>query len=93
MPEIGEVARIVGRLNNHIAGKTIASVQANDAIVFKDTSAEEFAEKLQGRTVRAAKQHGKYFWFVMDRPPHPLMHFGMALYTRLLSLRNVVFTT
>ncbi|KAF8252353.1 hypothetical protein K440DRAFT_578112 [Wilcoxina mikolae CBS 423.85] len=79
MPEIGEVARIVGRLNRHLVGKTISSVDAQeDLILFKDTSASEFASKLQGRTVQAAKQHGKYFWLVMDKPPHPLMHLGMT---------------
>jgi formamidopyrimidine-DNA glycosylase len=78
MPEIGEVARVVGRLNRHLVGKTIASVEAqDDSVLFKDTSAEEFAEKLQGRTVQAAKQHGKYFWLVMDKSPHPLMHLGI----------------
>ncbi|KAF8533150.1 ATFPG-1/ATFPG-2/ATMMH-1/ATMMH-2/FPG-1/FPG-2 [Trichophaea hybrida] len=79
MPEIGEVARIVGRLNRHLVGKTISSVDAQeDPILFKDTTASEFASKLQGRTVQAAKQHGKYFWLVMDKPPHPLLHLGMT---------------
>ena len=65
MPEIGEIARIVGRLNRHLVGRTIASVEAqSDTILFKDTTAEEFQTKLAGRTVQAAKQWGKYFWFV-----------------------------
>jgi hypothetical protein len=25
-----------------------------------------------------ARQQGKYFWLVMESPPHPLMHFGMS---------------
>ncbi|KAI5800073.1 Formamidopyrimidine-DNA glycosylase H2TH domain-containing protein [Geopyxis carbonaria] len=79
MPEIGEIARIVKRLNHSLVGKTICSVTAaDDNIVFKDTSGENFKAALEGRQVQAAKQWGKYFWLVMDRAPHPLMHFGMA---------------
>jgi formamidopyrimidine-DNA glycosylase len=65
MPEIGEVARIVGRLNKHLVGKTIASIHAmEDTLVFKDTTANEFKRTLEGHTVLAAKQWGKYFWLV-----------------------------
>jgi formamidopyrimidine-DNA glycosylase len=70
MPEIGEVARIVNRLNKHLVGKTIASIQAaNDALIFKDTSADEFKRTLEGHTVLAAKQWGKYFWSVSSSLP------------------------
>jgi formamidopyrimidine-DNA glycosylase len=64
MPEIGEVARIVSRLRTHLVGKTIASVEAQqDTIVFKDTTEQKFVDALQGQTVQAVKQWGKYFWF------------------------------
>lgn len=65
MPEIGEVARLVKRLNVHLVGKTIASISADDdSLLFKDTTASAFKAKLQGCTVKAAKQWGKYFWLV-----------------------------
>jgi formamidopyrimidine-DNA glycosylase len=70
MPEIGEVARIVNRLNKHLVGKSIASIQAGeDALVFKDTSADEFKRTLEGHTVLAVKQWGKYFWSVSSSLP------------------------
>jgi DNA-formamidopyrimidine glycosylase len=33
---------------------------------------------MTGKKIIDARQQGKYFWLVMDSPPHPLMHFGMA---------------
>jgi DNA-formamidopyrimidine glycosylase len=33
---------------------------------------------MTGKKILDARQQGKYFWLVMDSPPHPLMHFGMA---------------
>ena len=52
MPEIGEVARIVSRLRQHIVGKVISKVDAvEDTIVFKDTSAAEFMKQITGKKV------------------------------------------
>ncbi|KAL7272177.1 hypothetical protein RUND412_005025 [Rhizina undulata] len=81
MPEIGEVARIVARLRTHLVGKRIENVQVTeDNIVYhKDsTTAQAFKKAMDGNKVVAAKQWGKYFWLVMETPPHPLMHFGMT---------------
>ncbi|KAF2842372.1 TPR-like protein [Patellaria atrata CBS 101060] len=81
MPEIAEVARIVHYLKKHIVGKTIASVkvQEDDIIYGKvGTSAGAFQTAMTGKKVVDARQQGKYFWLVMDSPPHPLMHFGMS---------------
>lgn len=33
---------------------------------------------MTGKKIVDARQQGKYFWLVMDSPPHPLMHFGMS---------------
>jgi formamidopyrimidine-DNA glycosylase len=33
---------------------------------------------MTGKKILDARQQGKYFWLVMDSPPHPLMHFGMS---------------
>jgi formamidopyrimidine-DNA glycosylase len=33
---------------------------------------------MTGKKIVDARQQGKYFWLVMDSPPHPLMHLGMA---------------
>lgn len=64
MPEIGEIARIVNRLTQHLVGKTISKVTAlEDAVVFKDTTHTAFAAALKGKKVLAAKRWGKYFWY------------------------------
>jgi formamidopyrimidine-DNA glycosylase len=33
---------------------------------------------MTGKKIVDARQQGKYFWLVMESPPHPLMHFGMT---------------
>lgn len=81
MPEIGEVARIVHFIRKHLANKIIKKVVAEeDANVFGKvgTSAGAVQKALTGRKILDAKQQGKYFWIELDKPPHLLMHFGMA---------------
>ena len=65
MPEIGEIARIVHFVREHLVGRTITKVDAqDDGKVFGKTgcSAAEFQEKMTGKTVLGAEQQGKYFW-------------------------------
>ncbi|KAK2074660.1 hypothetical protein P8C59_008849 [Phyllachora maydis] len=81
MPEISEIARIVHFLNLHLVGARIKTVLAvEDANVFGKvgTTGPEFVAALTGRKVISAGQQGKYFWLVLDKPPHPVMHFGMT---------------
>ncbi|KAK6544359.1 hypothetical protein TWF694_001060 [Orbilia ellipsospora] len=79
MPEIAEISRIVHYIRKYLAGKTIKNVFAHeDHIVFKDTTHSDFMKAMKGKKIVDAKQQGKYFWIVMDSPPHPLMHFGMT---------------
>ncbi|CUS13951.1 unnamed protein product [Tuber aestivum] len=79
MPELVQVARLVGRLRKYLAGKTLRDVTAiNDPVVFQDTTAHEFLHAMEGRKVLDAKSLGKYFWLEMDRPPHPVIHLGPA---------------
>lgn len=69
MPELVQVARLVGRLKKYLAGKTLRNVAAmDDPVVFKDTTAHEFLGAMEGRTVRDAKSLGKYFWSVVPSP-------------------------
>jgi len=42
------------------------------------TSAAAFQKAITGKKIVDARRQGKYFWLVMDSPPHPLMHFGMS---------------
>ncbi|QDS74187.1 hypothetical protein FKW77_002042 [Venturia effusa] len=81
MPEIGEIARIVHYLKKHVVNRTIASIlTTQDDIVYGKVgcSHTQFEKSLAGKRVLDARQQGKYFWLVMDTPPHPLMHFGMT---------------
>ncbi|KAH1490040.1 hypothetical protein LV164_000219 [Aspergillus fumigatus] len=81
MPELAEVSRIVHFINQHLVGKTLTNVSAqNDDIVYGKvgTSASEFQKAMEGKKVVSAGQQGKYFWLIMNEPPHAVMHFGMA---------------
>ncbi|KAG0134164.1 DNA glycosylase/AP lyase [Tuber indicum] len=79
MPELVQVARLAGRLKKHLAGKTLKNVAAmDDPVVFKDTTAKKFLSAVEGRTVLDAKSLGRYLWLEMDKPPHPVMHLGIA---------------
>ncbi|KAJ1338327.1 formamidopyrimidine-DNA glycosylase [Microdochium nivale] len=81
MPEIAEVYRVTHYLRQFLVGKTISNVIAtDDANVFGKvgTSGAEFEKSIKGRKVVAAGSQGKYFWLVMDKPPHPVMHLGMT---------------
>jgi formamidopyrimidine-DNA glycosylase len=75
-------------LNPYILIIAIVDIKYDDPIVFKDTSAKDFATSLKGKKVVGAKRWGKYFWYSnivtlyllrieMESPPHPVLHFGM----------------
>ena len=88
MPEIAEVARIVHFIRKHLVGKTVSKVLATeDTNVYGKvgTSGAEFQKAITGRKIVGAGQQGKYFWIVMDQPPHPLMHFGMTGWLKIKS--------
>lgn len=81
MPEIGEIARIVHYIRKYLVGKTLAKVVAEDDDKIYGavgTSGAAFQKAITGRKVVGAGQQGKYFWIEMDKPPHPLIHFGMT---------------
>jgi formamidopyrimidine-DNA glycosylase len=81
MPEIAEIARAVHFIRKNLVGKTIAACTAlDDKNVFDskyDTTGEQFQKHMIGNTVKDAGQQGKYFWLVMAKAPHPVLHFGM----------------
>lgn len=79
MPELPEVER-GRRLADTVArGRTIANVRcAKDTIVFQGKGAAAIRRALQSKEVIAVCRRGKQLWFELDRPPHPLFHFGMS---------------
>ena len=83
MPEIAEVARAVHHLRHHLRNRTISYVNALDDNKIMLTAktgltGPKFAAALKGKKVVDARQQGKYFWLVMESPPHPVLHFGMT---------------
>ncbi|KAK3316159.1 hypothetical protein B0H66DRAFT_560579 [Apodospora peruviana] len=81
MPEIAEIARAVHFFRVYLVGKTIKHATAiEDANVFgkAGTTGPEFAAAMTGKKVLSAGSQGKYFWLVLDIPPHPVFHFGMT---------------
>ena len=42
------------------------------------TSGPAFAKALTGKKVVGVGRQGKYFWLLLDKPPHPVMHLGMT---------------
>ena len=96
MPEIAEVARIVHYCRKHLVSKTLTVVKAqHDENVFGKvgTSGAEFEKALKGRKVVDAGQQGKYFWLVMEKKPHPLMHFGMAGWLKIKDEHTYYYKT
>ncbi|KAI6364960.1 hypothetical protein MCOR25_005556 [Pyricularia grisea] len=81
MPEIAEVARVAHFLRLHLVGKKIVKASAqDDANVFGKvgTTGEAVVAALKNRKVVSVGTQGKYFWFVMDKAPHLVMHLGMT---------------
>ncbi len=79
MPELPEVERGRRLAEAVAAGRRIARVWCeDDPLVFDAVATARWREALEGRRVEAARRWGKQIWFVLDEPPHPLFHFGMA---------------
>jgi len=79
MPELPEVEHARRLAEAVAAGRVVRRVAcADDRIVFEGVAPATFARTVRGRTVRAVRRRGKHVWLVLDRPPHALLHFGMA---------------
>ncbi len=46
--------------------------------MFQGAGPAELRRALTGRRVLSVQRRGKQLWFELDRPPHPLFHFGMT---------------
>lgn len=79
MPELPEVEH-GRRLAESVArGRVIERVWcARDPIVLDGISPARMRRALAGKRVEAVRRRGKQLWFELDRPPHPLFHFGMT---------------
>jgi formamidopyrimidine-DNA glycosylase len=79
MPELPEVETARRLAERTLAGKRIKRVTATvDGLVFDQAPPAAVEDALIGRTVIGTGRKGKYFWLLLDQPPHPVFHFGMS---------------
>ncbi|KAI0307479.1 DNA glycosylase/AP lyase [Multifurca ochricompacta] len=87
MPELPEVERAAALLRSIGTNKQIKRVETvEDKIVYADTTPDEFANEITGRTIKTVGRYGKVFYLELDgKGRHPVLHFGM---TGMLQLRG-----
>ena len=80
MPELPEVEVVRRGLQRGVAGRTVAGVGVTrDRAVRRHLAgAEDFAARLTGRTVLAARRRGKYLWLPLDSGEALTGHLGMS---------------
>ena len=81
MPELPEVEVVRRGLADHILDRTVAAVEvAHPRSVRRHAAGgADFAARLIGRTVTAARRRGKYLWLDLDdREDGLLAHLGMS---------------
>ncbi|MFI9818521.1 bifunctional DNA-formamidopyrimidine glycosylase/DNA-(apurinic or apyrimidinic site) lyase [Saccharothrix variisporea] len=80
MPELPEVEVVRRGLHEHVAGRTVASVEVLHprAIRRHLPGAADFAHRLTGRTMVRARRRGKYLWVDLSDGDALLAHLGMS---------------
>jgi formamidopyrimidine-DNA glycosylase len=79
VPELPEVEAVRRVLQKAVRGRRIVRARVvPDPLVYQDVLPHEFARSVTGRRIERVERKGKHFWFVLDRRPWPLFHFGMT---------------
>ncbi|CAM9174791.1 unnamed protein product [Pylaiella littoralis] len=90
MPELPEVETSRLYVEEFCVGSTITKVHAteqgggprdgqfDDIVIGEGVTAKGLKSSLEGRKIVELRRRGKQMWFVLDKPPHPLFHFGMT---------------
>jgi len=78
MPELPEVATYQKTFDRYAVGKTIREVVVQDAKILRNLSAEQFVERLTGRTFVSSYRRGKFLFGELDSGAHLQLHFGMT---------------
>ncbi len=80
MPELPEVEVVRLGLAEHVAGRTVAAVEVRHPRSVRRHLAGEldFASRLAGRQVYAARRRGKYLWLDLGDSEALLAHLGMS---------------
>jgi formamidopyrimidine-DNA glycosylase len=80
VPELPEVETVRRGLERGVAGRTVAEVSVwhPRAVRRHLPGAQDFAARLAGRTVLAARRRGKYLWLPLDSGDALTGHLGMS---------------
>ncbi|PSL58245.1 DNA-(apurinic or apyrimidinic site) lyase [Saccharothrix carnea] len=80
MPELPEVEVVRRGLHEHVAGRTVAAVEVLHprAIRRHLPGAADFALRLTGQRLEAARRRGKYLWVDLSGGDAVLAHLGMS---------------
>ncbi|MDX2052903.1 MAG: bifunctional DNA-formamidopyrimidine glycosylase/DNA-(apurinic or apyrimidinic site) lyase [Polyangiaceae bacterium] len=78
MPELPEVEIVRRKLAPLLEGRKISAVRTGKPSYFFLTPPKTLIEKLEGRTVRTLKRHGKYLISQLDDGSTLLWHLGMT---------------
>jgi formamidopyrimidine-DNA glycosylase len=77
MPEMPEVETLVRKLRGEIVGRRIVQVMLS-GFKLRRPIANDFADKLRGRTIQKLLRRGKYIIAVLEPKGLWLMHLGMS---------------
>jgi formamidopyrimidine-DNA glycosylase len=77
MPEMPEVETLVRKLRGEIVGRRIVKVTLS-GFRLRRPIANDFAEKLRGRTIKRLRRRGKYIIAELEPKSLWLMHLGMS---------------
>ncbi len=77
MPEMPEVETLARKLRKTVVGKCVTEVRLSGLPLRKPIS-ENFASRLQGRTIRKILRRGKYLLAEMNPKAYWLIHLGMS---------------
>jgi formamidopyrimidine-DNA glycosylase len=80
VPELPEVEVVRQGLERGVTGRMLASVEVLHprAVRRHEAGAADFAARLAGRTVTAARRRGKYLWLPLDSEEALTGHLGMS---------------
>ncbi len=80
MPELPEVEVVRRGLDDHVSGRTVASVVVHHprAVRRHVDGPEDFAAHIVGASVTGTARRGKYLWLVLDHRDALLIHLGMS---------------
>ncbi|MFZ7088468.1 bifunctional DNA-formamidopyrimidine glycosylase/DNA-(apurinic or apyrimidinic site) lyase [Curtobacterium sp. RRHDQ10] len=84
MPELPEVEVVRAGLEPAVSGARVIAVRVDDerALTRHDGPAEDFVDRLTGRTIAAAVRRGKFIWMPLDDvgagPEALVAHLGMS---------------